>query len=266
MHGSLLPDAESEGRLMVAPSVLRRHKTTHGRVGREGQGSGQIVLGALHPAHRSARSIFPSRIFDPVEVKRVLKDGHQSRKIGKFVDKGPRRGWPIFTLTLEERATCPRTCRAWSFCFGNNMQAAERISAGEQLLEALTGELEALQTQHPHGFMVRLHVLGDFYSLEYVRFWAWALERFPALHIFGFTARLPGTEIGDALWDMAEADWARFAIRFSGMAAREKASILQGDGESRLAIPCPAQTEATDCCATCGLCWHSKRSILFARH
>lgn len=252
--------------MTVAASTLRRHGTTHGR-----QRMGQIVLGALDPAYRTGRSIFPSRVFDPDEVQRVLKDGHQSRKIGKFVTKGPRRGWPIFTLTLEERATCPRTCEAWAFCYGNNMQAAERIVAGEQLLEALTLELEALQREHPAGFMVRLHVLGDFYSADYVHFWTLALETFPALHVFGFTARLPGTEIGDLLWALTEKDWGRFAIRFSGLDSHEKASILQGDSCSRTpdsakAIPCPAQTEATECCATCALCWHSKRSIMFARH
>jgi hypothetical protein len=58
--------------------------------------------------------MFPSRVFDPDEVQRVLKDGHQSRKIGKFVTKGKMRGFPIFTLTLEERATCPRSCLAWA--------------------------------------------------------------------------------------------------------------------------------------------------------
>ena len=33
-----------------------------------------------------------------------------------------------------------------------------------------------------------------------------------------------------------------------------------------LAIICPAQTGATDCCATCALCWNSVRSIAFRRH
>jgi hypothetical protein len=48
-----------------------------------------------------------SRVYAPDEIDRLLKDGHQSRKIGKIIAKGHRRGWPIFTLTLEERATCP---------------------------------------------------------------------------------------------------------------------------------------------------------------
>jgi hypothetical protein len=246
--------------LTVAASTLRRHRTTHGRK------SGAIMIGALDPAFRSGRTIFPSRVFDPDEVQRVLKDGHQSRKIGKTVTKGPRRGWPLFTLTLEERATCPRSCKAWAFCYGNNMQAAERITAGEDLEAALFRELKQLQADHPGGFMVRLHVLGDFYSMDYVHFWNVALTVFPALHVFGFTARDPVNDpIGVILHDLAKNDWERFAIRFSGMDGPQLGSQLIPDHHAD-AIQCPAQTEATDCCATCGLCWHSKRSIAFARH
>jgi hypothetical protein len=227
---------------------------------------GQIVLGALDPAYRTGRTIFPSRVFDPDEVKRVLKDGHQSRKIGKTVAKGPRRGWPIYTLTLEERATCPRNCLAWAVCYGNNMQAAERIVAGPALEKALWNELLALQFVHPSGFMVRLHVLGDFYSLDYVRFWTRALEAFPALHVFGFTAHDPTSEVGAAIMYLANTQWDRFAVRFSGLADRELGSVLEGNPGFDQAVQCPAQTEATDCCATCGLCWHSRRTIGFARH
>lgn len=248
---------------MVAASTLRRFGTTHGKAGsRQG---GPVVLGALDPAHRYGRTIFSSRVFDPGEVGRVLKDGHQSRKIGKFVTKGKRAGWPIFTLTLEERATCPRDCKAWGFCYGNNMQAAERIVAGPELEAALWSELEKLQADHPGGFMVRLHVLGDFYSLGYVALWNRALEAFPALHVFGFTAHDPNSGIGSLIMRLVMRDWSRFAVRFSGHDGPELGSQLQPDAHPQ-AIPCPAQTGATDCCATCALCWHSRRSISFARH
>lgn len=247
---------------MVAQSVLRRHKTTHGR---KAHGHMPIVLGALDPAYRYGRTLFASRVFEVDEVARVLKDGHQSRKIGKFVTKGPRRGWPLFTLTLEERATCPRSCKAWGFCYGNSMQAAERLVAGPALERALWAELGALQREHPDGFMVRLHVLGDFYSLGYVRLWDLALSAFPALHVFGFTARDPvHDEIGRALYHLAQSDWDRFSVRFSGMEGPELASQLIPNHDQK-AIPCPAQTDAT-CCATCGLCWHSRRSIAFEAH
>lgn len=240
-------------------STLRRHPTVP-------LGGRSVTIGPLHPAYQSGRSIFPSRIFDPSEVKRVLKTGHQNRKIGKYVTKGPRRGWPIYMLTLEERATCPRTCAAWGFCYGNQSQAAERIVAGPELEAALATELASLQRLHPGGFMVRLHVLGDFYSEDYVRFWTLALDRFPALHVFGFTARLPGASIGDLLWALADEQWDRFAVRFSGLNSPQKASALQMDEGSGGAIPCPAQTGKTECCASCQLCWNSTRSISFARH
>jgi len=245
---------------MTAPSVLRRFA---GPLAPSGHG---VTLSALHPAHRSGRTIFPSRVYDPDEVDRLLKDGHQSRKIGKIVQKGPRRGWPIYTLTLEERATCPRRCAAWSFCYGNNMQAAERIVAGEALERRLEGELAALQVRHPDGFLVRLHILGDFYSLDYVRLWSRAIDRLPALHVFGFTARCPeGDPIGRALLALASLAWDRFALRFSGAEGPVMASRISDDGDPE-AIACPAQSGATDCCATCGLCWQSNRSIAFRRH
>ena len=212
---------------MVAASSLRRYQHA---------GKGQpVVISSLHPAHRTGRTIFPSRVFDPSEVPRLLKDGHQARKIGKFVVKGARRGWPIFTLTLEERATCPRSCKAWSFCFGNHMQGAERIVAGAELEGVLWEELAALQRRHARGFLIRLHILGDFYSLGYVRLWQRALAAFPALHVFGFTARDPDADpIGVLLWRMANADWARFAIRFSGRAGPMLASQLMPDHHARL--------------------------------
>lgn len=242
----------------MKPSTLRRFSAVAPK------GSG-VAIPALHPAHRSGRSIFPSRVFDPDEVQRVLKTGHQSRKIGKTVMKGHRKGWPIFTLTLEERATCPRGCAAWSFCYGNNMQAAERIVAGAALEAVLWSELTDLQRRHPGGFMVRLHVLGDFYSADYVNLWAAALDSFPTLHVFGFTARLPGTPIGDALWMLSANQWDRFAIRFSGMRGEVMAAQVVPDVDP-MAIICPAQTGKTDCCATCALCWQSARTIAFQRH
>ena len=245
--------------MKVAPSMLRRFGSI------EPNGS-RVVLPAFHPAVRGGRSIFASRVFDVDEVDRLLKSGHNSRKIGSFVTKGPRRGWPIFTLTLEERATCPRTCKEYLTCFGNNMQAAERITHGAEMEAQLMRELAGLQREHPAGFMVRLHVLGDFYSEDYVAMWSEALDRFPALHVFGFTARLPGTSIGDAIMSLAEEDWERFAIRFSGADLPEKASEVLALGDDSQHVICPAQTGATQTCGTCALCWHSRRNIAFRRH
>lgn len=246
---------------MTAPTMLRRH----GSIEPSGH---SIVLPAFHQAVRGARSIFPSRVFAVDEVQRVLKSGHQGRKIGAFATKGRRKGWPIFMLTLEERATCPRTCREFASCYGNAMQAAERLAHGPELEAALETELRALAAEHPAGFMVRLHILGDFYSTGYVRFWTSMLAALPALHLFGFTAHAPDSQIGRAVSAMAlDAGWSRAAIRFSGAPHEVRASRVLGPAETDdAAILCPAQTGAASCCASCALCWNSDRSIAFRRH
>ena len=246
---------------MVTSTTLRRH----GTIKPSGRG---IVLRAFDPAVRGARTLFPSRVFAPDEVQRVLKSGHQSRKIGAVVTKGPRKGWPVFTLTLEERRTCPRSCGEFLTCYGNNMQAAERIEHGAALELALEGELRELQRAHPGGFVVRLHVLGDFADVDYVEYWRCALKDFPALHVFGFTAHAPDSPIGRAVARVGlDHGWTRWAVRFSGAPHEEGAARVLGPGETDAdAVLCPAQTGATECCATCGLCWQSTRSIAFRRH
>ena len=58
-----------------------------------------------------------------------LVSGHSNVKIGRDVRKGKLfRGYWIFTLTLEERATCPRSCFHWDTCYGNNMPFSKRIN------------------------------------------------------------------------------------------------------------------------------------------
>jgi hypothetical protein len=244
-----------------SPTAMRRF----GSIAPSGRG---IVLRAFDPVAVGGRTLFPTRVFEPGEVLRVLKSGHQSRKIGAFCTRGRRKGWPIFTLTLEERATCPRTCREWLACYGNNMQAAERIVAGAELEAALEWEVAALAQAHPAGFIIRLHVLGDFYSAEYVALWSRLLKQHPALHLFGFTAHDPASVIGRAVALLiADHGWARAAIRFSGAPHEHGASrVIAAGAVDHGGVMCPAQTGATDCCGTCALCWHSPRSIVFRRH
>lgn len=245
---------------MTTASTLRRF----GSILPSGHG---IRLPDYHPASKAGTTLFPSRVFDPDEVDRVLKDGHQSRKIGKTVMKGHRKGWPIFTLTLEERASCPRSCAAWSICYGNSMQAAERIVHGPRLVERLATQLAALQAKHPGGFLVRLHVLGDFWSTDYVDAWADWLEEFPALAVFGFTAHAPASDVGRRINRAFALHPGRWHIRFSGAPHEDMAARVVEPGETDPdAIMCPAQTGATDCCATCALCWQSLRSIAFRTH
>lgn len=227
-----------------------------------------ITLANDHPAMIEGRTIFPTTVNElgNPRLKRLLKGGENSRKIGRRVTKGKMRGFPIFTLTLEERATCPRTCEVFDACYGNGMPYAQRIKHGRAFEEALWLELADKQARHPNGFLIRLHVLGDFYSVEYAELWAEALEAYPALHIFGYTAREPQGDIGQVVCQMLGVWPERSHIRFSGWGGANNGAVVVDAGEPTPHVICPAQTGKTDCCATCALCWHSDRTIAFLKH
>jgi hypothetical protein len=227
-------------------------------------------LRADHPAAVEGRTLFPTTVVDAAASPRLLVSGHNQRKIGKAVTKGRWKGLPIYCLTLEERATCPASCQVWHECYGNNMHLARRHRHGTELEHRLIDECLALAAEHPQGFVVRLHILGDFYSVEYVELWHELMKLLPGLHIFGFTAHPPASDIGRAIlrwmqWSDEQTD-ARAWIRFSGTAAHGLGALVIDSTASSKHVICPAQTGATDCCGTCGLCWTMDRPIEFVRH
>lgn len=228
-----------------------------------------LVLSRLHPAVVEGRSLFPRPANTNRSTGTLLKTGMYQRKLGKVVTKGRWKGFPIFALTLEERATCPRSCLQWNSCYGNRMQWAVRAKHGVGLMSQLVDELAALQKKHPRGFVVRLHILGDFFSVDYVSFWAECLKTFPALNVFGYTARTEEDEIGRALRHLIAFNWDRFAIRSSGgKLVGVPASVVVDASTPRIhdAVPCPAQHDDDRMCANCAFCWHSKRAVSFIEH
>ena len=215
------------------------------------------------------RTLYPSTVFDPPAAINLLVSGENHWKIGDRITKGPWKGFPVYTLTLEERATCPTSCRHWRSCFGNSMHLARRIAHGPDLEKRLRVDLALLQAKHPDGFAVRLHVLGDFYSPEYVRLWGQFIVQFPALRVFGFSARWERSDpIARALVELVLAGWPRFAIRFSNAPVDECSTVsIEHSGQAPAdAIICPQQIGRTKSCGTCGLCWHTKRRIAFIQH
>lgn len=218
-------------------------------------------------------TIFRSRVVDPVDAPRVLVSGANNSKIGRKVTVGRWKGMPIYQLTLEERATCDRGCHHWFTCYGNSMHLARRHRHGAELEMTLDAELAVLQRKHRNGFVIRLHVLGDFYSAEYVERWREWLTKFPALNVFGFTYRQINGDIGRALANVVADFPDRFALRwsipaerFDGKASRLAITLKPGEAVPSGAFACPAQTNDAKCCATCGACWQSQRTVAFFEH
>jgi|14BtaG_2_1085337.scaffolds.fasta_scaffold03693_11 hypothetical protein len=249
----------------------------------------------------NAKTVFGNRVKqanrDTMGKTELLIKRSTNVKLGKKITKGKFAGFPIYTLTLEERATCPRSCAHWADCYGNNMMYAYRYAAGPALEAMLEAELSDLQRKHPRGFMVRLHILGDFYSVSYVAKWASWLGKFPALHIYGYTANNPfcyptkenqkEREIGQAILSLRTACPDRFAIRFSGNFDDESGWTANSYDDQRAvaavqakqAFLCPTQISKTTGkyaqkgeetlvpdCGACGLCWTAKKPVVFITH
>jgi hypothetical protein len=137
----------------------------------------------------------------------------------------------------------------------------------------LQREVALLDLRHPNGFAVRLHTLGDFYSVPYVELWRSLLDRHSALHIWGYTARwqVDVDPIAAALVLLIKQYWDRCAIRFSNapFPFETPATItietpLQKPPDTT--IVCPEQIGRTESCSTCALCWQTTRRIAFIQH
>jgi len=224
-------------------------------------------LRADNPALKKGTTIFLKQVKDPCTVKRLLQPASANKKLGggkAVVTKGKWKSFPMYSLSLEERATCPRSCQQWASCYGNNMPFANRIASSDtsSLITSLEAELSELSTKHSQGFVVRLHVLGDFFSVRYVNAWARWKKKWPNLQIFGYTHRTPGSSIGKRIEKLnAEGAWIRWSDQGGPMSANVDQKGVTAEG-----ITCPEQTGKTASCLTCGLCWSTEKAIRFVGH
>ncbi len=209
------------------------------------------------------RTLFPTRRAQPTDVPRLLVGGHNNAKIGAKVLKGAWSGMSVYTLTLEERATCPRCCAQWRTCYGSAMPFPRRLDAYHpEFMPLLAREVVDLAKKHPKGYVVRLHVLGDFFSVAYVRAWRYLIESVPALHVYGYTARHEedpdptSAAIAREITALRDEHYDRFAIRTSHVApGRDRTMVVSEVVDLPGVIMCPAQERKEMTCGTCALCW-----------
>ena len=202
-------------------------------------------------------------------MPQLLKSGKNNKKLGIKINKKKWKNLPIYSLTLEERNTCPSHCEQWDNCYGDNMPFAHRFDhTHPEFLQNLTMNLMRLFRLHPNGIVIRLHVLGDFFSKEYVKYWESCLKIFNGLHIMGFTHHRQHDELGILIKKLNKNP--RCVIRFSDdQSTLLSAHVISDSSEITNysnAIICPEQLLKTQNCGTCALCWTSDKTILFIKH
>jgi hypothetical protein len=209
--------------------------------------------------------------------------GENGRKI-PYTIKGRWMNMPIYSLTLVERETCPTYCKFIRLCYGNDMMLAHRYQITNEVLDLIEDQLQFLNRTNKSGFLVRLHVLGDFDTPEYAAFWNMCLTSYKRLHIWGYTARLRFSSLDERYnsndskifkivesMNLNHSD--RCFIRFSGyednpekvnyrIALSESEPLAQELLDKKKAIVCPYQVKdkktgqrLTSSCSSCGLCW-----------
>jgi hypothetical protein len=202
----------------------------------------------------------------------IIKESNNI-KLGKKVLKGNKKDFKIYTLTLVERNTCSDECEHWLTCYGNNMPFGIRFNPyNKNFLPRLESDLKAiaLKPKNKKGFLLRLHVLGDFYSKDYVLFWERMLKLYPNLHIYGYTRNhnnskyLKNRNIANEIIKLNTLFSTRFYIRFSNKLDIEESANSIDLGKK--GITCLAQVDEKKTCATCTLCWTSKKPINFITH
>ena len=217
-------------------------------------------------------TIYKTNIHNLNEYKFEILKNSTNIKLGKKVVKGKYANYKLKTLTLVERETCPTDCFHWKTCYGNNMPFAHRISHEDQNLLQKRIYNELLNSTNKL-LLIRLHVLGDFFNVKYVKFWSIMLNTFKNIALWGFTANNINSKISlsrDIAKEIIKLNYSQHShIRFSNDLTNKFSGnsydiVKPVKGES---IVCPVQENKTANCGTCGLCWNQKtQSIIFKTH
>ena len=233
-------------------------------------------------AIKNGRTVYTNNVFNPFNYNTNLLKISHNKKLGKFVSKGRHKNKYLYSLSLEERKTCPTSCFHWKTCYGNNMPFAHRFRASKNLLVKLHKEIKLLSKKHKEGILIRLHVVGDFYSVAYVKFWKKMLSLYPNISVFGYTARTPYSEIGKEIVKLRNKLWNRFSVRLSNNVTHKLTAnsedllseklllsnnVIGLKCQSSHYVICPEQLNKVENCASCGLCWNNNiDNIIFKTH
>ena len=172
------------------------------------------------------------------------------------------------SFSLPPMKTCPgRTPFCRQFCYGlrgrlawvrlREIQEANlETSKQDDFIERMGREIARVNTE-----AFRLHVVGDFYSVDYVKKWVEIASSFPNLIFFGSTRswRVPSLKSAVEIFAALPNARMRASIDFTHQDRPDngwKVISVEEEGES-----CPHDYGWVENCFNCKRCWQSKLDL-----
>ncbi len=191
-----------------------------------------------------------------VEEKKPVQVSRWNSKLGVL----PSFSLPVLTTCPGKTEFCSRLCyglqgrftrQKMTGLYQSNLEATKRADFVERIV------FEILKVK---ARTFRLHVVGDFYSAEYVESWLEIAARLPNVKFFGSTRswRVPG--LRDAVKRFRDLPNVYLRASIDSTHPDRPASSwgvwsIEGEGE-----PCPHDYGLVENCITCKKCWQSKDS------
>jgi len=196
-----------------------------------------------------------------VEVKEPVQVSRWNAKVGVL----PSFSLPVLKTCPGKTEFCSRLCYGLNGRFTkqrmreiyqSNLEASKQADFAERIVR------EILKTK---AEVFRLHVVGDFYSVEYVERWLEIADRLPDVKFFGSTRSWRVLGLRDTVKRFRDLPnvYLRASIDFSHL---DKPSYswgvwsIEGKGD-----PCPHDYSLVENCITCKKCWQTKDSDIRLR-
>lgn len=168
----------------------------------------------------------------------------------------PSFSLPVITTCPGKTPFCERYCYGLrgNFNLLNVKEANDRrldATLRDDFVDIITGEIR--KTRAP---AFRLHVIGDFYSVEYVEKWIDIVERLPNVIFFGSTRSWRCEFLAEAMKRFRDIEnvYMKASIDFTDTLQPESCgwNVWSVEGKG---IICPHDEGKVENCFFCGLCW-----------
>ncbi len=184
-----------------------------------------------------------------------------------LISRGNLKLGDLPSFSLPVITTCPgKTPFCERYCFGlkGNFNLLNVKEANDRRLDAtlrpdfvdiMVGEIR--KTRAP---AFRLHVVGDFYSVEYIEKWGNILKALPAIIFFGSTRSWRCGFLSAAIKEFRDMDNAYIKAsvdltdNLSPLNCGWNLWSVEGDG-----LPCPHDNGTVANCLECRRCWTKKK-------